>query len=339
MFASRICGHRYCFSRATIAGTSTYPPPMASVITLRIQLEEIHPPIVRELQAGGNLSMADPHGAIQVAFGWREQHSHLFHDGEAPGFSPETAVSIAEAVADGPIWYAYDLGAKNECSGWTHRITASASAKAIGELRPVALIGGERRGPVEDSGGPIGYTEKLDILADPTHPDHEWIADWAASVTGPWFPSTPESFDIPSIQAELDNYFGHRADERDPHDLSGLVVADDLRGSGDLKPDALLVDFACGLPSPARSEFRQYARRTGLLGPVEVPPEVREQLVAPFAQFLDSVGDGTDVNADITRPVSAALDALGSPPDLPDFARAVLHGPAGIRFGSTTRYR
>ncbi|MCK0440906.1 plasmid pRiA4b ORF-3 family protein [Gordonia alkaliphila] len=298
---------------------------MASMITLHIQLEEIEPPIVRELQVNGDLSMADLHTAIQLAFGWREQHLHLFVDAQDPrratrhwgdpyqldeldptGFRPEAEVSIAAAVDGGPIWYEYDFG-----DGWTHRITASAQTTAIGDLRPVTLVGGQRRGPVEDSGGAWGYTEKLAILADPDHPEHAEIAEWVAAVTGPWFPPTPETFDVASIQAELDDYFGYRADERDPLDLSGLLVADDLRGPDDLAPDALLADFASGLPAGIRSEFRQYVRRTGLLDPVDVSPEVRRQLVAPFAWLLDAVGpDGLTLTKAGWLPPAVVLDGM-----------------------------
>lgn len=292
-----------------------------SRITLLVELEGSAPPIVRELQGDGDLSLAELHGALQIAFGWREQHGHVFRDSEFPrrdsrywgeqyqladlnldNLHAESEVSVAEAVTGGTLWYDYDFG-----DDWTHRITASAPATAIGDHRPVTLIGGRGRGPIEDSGGTSGYIEKLAILADPDHPDHEWIAEWAADVAGPWFPPTPDSFDVPSIQAELDCYFGYRADERDPLDMSGLIVADDLRTANDLRPDALLADFAAGLPSAARSEFRQYARRSGLLDPVVVMPKVRAQLTAPYAALLDSVGpDGVPLS-DVDQTAPAAL--------------------------------
>ena len=39
-------------------------------------------------------------------------------------------------------------------------------------------IGGEHPAPPEDCGGLWGFYEKLEILADPKHPDHGEIADW-----------------------------------------------------------------------------------------------------------------------------------------------------------------
>lgn len=298
-----------------------------SLITLQVELEELETPITRELQVDGALTLGELHDALQIVFGWREQHLHLFRDSspnwardrletdrwwgdteqlDLKGLLSEYDITIGEAVADGSIWYEYDFG-----DGWIHRITASAPTRAIGEVRPVTLVGGQGRGPFEDSGGPWGYTEKLTILADERNIDHGWIAEWVAEVIGPWFPPTPETFEIDSIQAELDSYFGFHADERDPHDMSGLVVADDLRGPGDLSPDALLVDFASIVPASLRSEFRQHVRRTSLLAPIETPPEVREQLVAPFAWLLNAIGDtGIKLSAAGWLPPAVVIDGV-----------------------------
>ncbi|MEZ5211149.1 plasmid pRiA4b ORF-3 family protein [Gordonia sp. (in: high G+C Gram-positive bacteria)] len=297
----------------------------ASLITVHAELEELEPPVTRDLQIDGSSTLADLHHALQIAFGWRDVHAHLFrdrdrHDPTAAHWGdphrltgrdfvalrPESTTTVADALAGGTLWYDYDFG-----DGWCHRLTAGAPTTAIGTTRPVTLIGGSRRGPIEDSGGPAGYTEKLAVLDDPDHPDHDRIADWAAEVTGPWFPPTPESFDAEAIQAELDGFFGFGADERDPHDVSGLVAADDLRGPGDLSPESLLVDFAAGLPATLRSEFRRYARRTGLLEPVEVDPEVQARLLAPFAWLLDAVGpDGIALSEAGRLPPAVVLDGM-----------------------------
>ncbi|MFT3662079.1 MAG: plasmid pRiA4b ORF-3 family protein [Gordonia sp. (in: high G+C Gram-positive bacteria)] len=309
----------------------------AARLTLLVELEDVEPPITRTLQVDGAVSLADLHVALQIAFGWRDRHPHLFTDRERPGTgarhwgAPElrtvldleelrseddTTVSEAFAsdVAGGSddtdphtvLRYEYDFG-----DGWRHRITAAAPTAAIGVHRKVALLNGTGRGPIEDSGGPRGYTDTLAALADPEHPDHAEITAWTTSVAGPWFPPTPDSFDPEAIQAELDMYFEHGADERDPYDLSGLLVADDLREPHHLASDALIVDFAASLPPAARSEFRRYARRTGLLEPAEVSPEVRERLTAPFAWLLDAVGtDGVRLSETGRLPPAVVLDGM-----------------------------
>lgn len=39
-------------------------------------------------------------------------------------------------------------------------------------------IAGEGNGPPEDCGGIPGFYEKLDIAADPSHPEHNEIREW-----------------------------------------------------------------------------------------------------------------------------------------------------------------
>ena len=50
-----------------------------------------------------------------------------------------------------------------------------------GQIPKVTCIAGREAGPVEDSGGPFGYTEKLQILADPTHPEYGELLEWMPS--------------------------------------------------------------------------------------------------------------------------------------------------------------
>ncbi|MFZ0491728.1 MAG: plasmid pRiA4b ORF-3 family protein [Acidimicrobiia bacterium] len=43
---------------------------------------------------------------------------------------------------------------------------------------PVCLAS-RRACPPEDCGGPWGYADLLEALADPNHPDHEELSEWA----------------------------------------------------------------------------------------------------------------------------------------------------------------
>jgi hypothetical protein len=40
------------------------------------------------------------------------------------------------------------------------------------------VLQGERRRPIEDSGGPRGYQEVLDAVGDPLHPRHREASEW-----------------------------------------------------------------------------------------------------------------------------------------------------------------
>ncbi len=72
----------------------------------------------------------------------------------------------------------------------------------------ITCTGGERRGPVEDSGGIGGYTQLCEVFANPRHPQYEDLADWyagAASTIGTLdaAPFDAEAFDIDSVNAKL----------------------------------------------------------------------------------------------------------------------------------------
>ncbi|MEW9872557.1 plasmid pRiA4b ORF-3 family protein [Arthrobacter sp. HS15c] len=78
--------------------------------------------------------------------------------------------------------YDYDFG-----DGWTHQVQLLGSAELpAGEL---VCVDGANRGPVEDSGGPHGYQRLVQILGDPTHPEHQEAAQWTYTVTGDFSPS------------------------------------------------------------------------------------------------------------------------------------------------------
>jgi hypothetical protein len=55
------------------------------------------------------------------------------------------------------------------------------------------VLSGKRACPPEDVGGPWGYENFLEALADPKHPDHEDLAEWCGG------PLDPEIFDVNAI--------------------------------------------------------------------------------------------------------------------------------------------
>jgi hypothetical protein len=61
-----------------------------------------------------------------------------------------------------------------------------------------ACTGGERAGPPEDCGGAEGYRALLEALADPAHPEHEAMTEWAGR------DFDPERFDIEWVNELLE---------------------------------------------------------------------------------------------------------------------------------------
>lgn len=138
------------------------------------------------------------HEVIQAAFGWWNDHLHEFEiDGTDygvthPGWADwgrevvdERTARVDEVVAGGSrMEYRYDFG-----DDWRHRIVVEKVLPPDAGTRRPACVGGRRACPPEDCGGPWGYQQLLEILADPRHPEHAERRAWLGG------PFDPEAFD------------------------------------------------------------------------------------------------------------------------------------------------
>jgi Plasmid pRiA4b ORF-3-like protein len=140
--------------------------------------------------------------------GWYDGHLHAFLiDGEeyqgAPpfedGIDPYTdALDEAEyrlcdllPGAKTKFLYTYDFG-----DDWEHSILVEKVIPAEDKPRVMVCLAGRGRCPKEDSGGLWGYYDKLAILADPNHPEHEEVKDWMGEID-------PEEFDAEEVTRAL----------------------------------------------------------------------------------------------------------------------------------------
>ena len=174
------------------------------VYQLKITIQNIKPRIWRRVLVDGSSTLDQLHLVIQAAFGWWNHHLHEFEfDGIRYGvpdpdddwgmptrdgqFTPLDSVTTEGSTFD----YTYDFG-----DGWTHRVVVEKVMPAAGLTVP-ACTGGRRACPPEDCGGPWGYQELLDILADPTHEEHRVQLEWIGH------PIDPEAFDPSDFEAKL----------------------------------------------------------------------------------------------------------------------------------------
>ena len=84
--------------------------------------------------------------------------------------------------------YDYDFG-----DGWEHDVRVVGTTAADSPH----CLDGARACPPEDCGGPGGYSELREALADPSHPDHDDLADWLGK------PFDPAAFDREASDAAL----------------------------------------------------------------------------------------------------------------------------------------
>jgi Plasmid pRiA4b ORF-3-like protein len=167
-------------------------------LELRITILDVKPPIWRYVRVPDEYTLDQLHRVIQLLFGWLDYHLYRFRVGErrfeAPGPEAEgedsTAVRLRDLAleAGARFTYTYDFG-----DDWRHEIVVEDAYPVTlpeedGGLPRLALLGGERAGPHEDSGGPPGYQRMVDALRDPEHPQHQDYRRWAS-----WY--DPDRFD------------------------------------------------------------------------------------------------------------------------------------------------
>src|SRR5689334_21284179 len=130
----------------------------------------------------------------QAAFGWTNSHLFEFLAGEGRwgipdpdgDFGPQpidarkTRLSnIVQETGAKTIHYLYDFG-----DSWDHVIKLEKWFDNTTTEGLPLLLEAAGRCPPEDVGGAPGYSEYLDAISDPTHPEHEHMRLWG-----------PEQFD------------------------------------------------------------------------------------------------------------------------------------------------
>jgi hypothetical protein len=177
----------------------------------KIQLQHISkPPVWRKVAVPAQFTFLRFHEVIQAAFGWENYHLFEFSSG---GYGSDLQISMPDPMGMGErnqkeagkvklsqifkeegqnFTYIYDFG-----DDWVHLITLE---KIVDEKTIKAdCMAGKGACPPEDCGGPWGYTELKETLADPKHPEHEEMKEWLElEEDEEW---DPVAFDLEEAQA------------------------------------------------------------------------------------------------------------------------------------------
>lgn len=137
------------------------------VAVIRVELEGIEPLIWRRVAVGTTTTLIDLHRVIQIAMGWLDCHLWHFEAGprryamrlaSEPDWNERhddaataTFASLLEA-GERRLHYVYDMG-----DFWEHAVIVEKIGPALSDMRYPQFLGGERRCPPEDCGGPHGY--------------------------------------------------------------------------------------------------------------------------------------------------------------------------------------
>lgn len=187
--------------------TTRRPAKTDLLFQFKITLLDIKPAIWRRIQVP-DCTLVDLHEYIQAAFGWENYHLHQFEiDGvrysqPAPDsddfdmdFEDETDVLLSKLLPQTSRkarWiYEYDLG-----DGWRHEILFEGFPPSDPKAKAPLCLEGERACPPEDCGGPPGYCDYLDAIADPNNEQHEELLEWRG-------PFDSEAFDARKASKQM----------------------------------------------------------------------------------------------------------------------------------------
>ena len=172
----------------------------ANICQIKVTLEDSKPPIWRRLLVRSDVTLADLHRIIQAAMGWSGYHLHQFIVGQTYYGEPhpdygsemrdERRIKLNQIVSreGAKFRYEYDFG-----DSWLHQVLVEKILPPEPGQHYPLCIKGSRACPPEDVGGIWGYSDFLEAIQDPDHPEHDEYLEWAGGEFD------PAAFDLDEI--------------------------------------------------------------------------------------------------------------------------------------------
>jgi hypothetical protein len=93
----------------------------------------------------------------------------------------ETTVSVANAIgSERRFSYQYDFG-----DSWEHEVVVEATSTSAIGLKFAVCLDGQNACPPEDCGGAPGFADLVEVLADPSHEEHDDFLTWVGGAYDP----------------------------------------------------------------------------------------------------------------------------------------------------------
>ncbi|MEW5837130.1 MAG: plasmid pRiA4b ORF-3 family protein [Pseudomonadota bacterium] len=177
----------------------------APIYQLRVELLELEPTIWRRVLVPGSIKLAKLHVVLLWTMGWLGGHLHEFiighaHYGEPdpdypddPPLRSDARTTLARALGSLTTFtYLYDFG-----DGWEHRVRVEQILPPDPALKHPLCLAGANACPPEDVGGPPGYLDFLEAIADPSHEEHDDMLRWCGGRFD------PTAFDLDTVNETL----------------------------------------------------------------------------------------------------------------------------------------
>ncbi len=190
---------------------------------IKVSIRDTHPPVWRRLQIPEGITFHELNAIIQLAFDWCGYHLYNFEVGatlngegisiELPGSEDDWSYCEVKNAKKEKIdkyfkkykkmEYIYDFG-----DNWVHDITIEKIIETdIKLIKPICIKAKMANLP-EDCGGPWGYEELLEILADKKHEEYKAMKDWVNNGYTDWYDDR-EYVNIEEINKRLEKYKEH----------------------------------------------------------------------------------------------------------------------------------
>lgn len=158
----------------------------SAIARLKITLDDVKPIVQRRVEVPLIMRLDRLHLVLQAALGWTNSHLYEIRAGDVGwgmvdpdwGDGPLDAakarlLDLIEDTGAKTFKYLYDFG-----DGWEHTVKIERVIDAVPGLPYPILIDGTGACPPEDVGGPWGYSDFIDALADPNHQRHAELKEW-----------------------------------------------------------------------------------------------------------------------------------------------------------------
>lgn len=169
----------------------------------KISLKGLIPPIWRKIQINSDITLSELHRIVQTAMGWGNYHRyHFVIDGITYGALAEidTIVKAAHEVrlrqvvqSEGSKFiYVYDLA-----DDWQHVVKVEKILPPEPGVHYPICLTGKRACPPEECGGIWEYSNLLEIMQNPRHPEHREMLEHFGGEFN------PEAFDLVRVNRAL----------------------------------------------------------------------------------------------------------------------------------------
>jgi len=165
----------------------------ATIALLKVTLDHVKPTVQRRVAVPLTIRLDRLHLLLQAALGWTNSHLYEIRARDVGWGMPDPdwdngpldarktrLVDVLEDTAVRTFKYIYDFG-----DGWEHTIKIERIIAPVPGLEYPILIDATGRCPPEDVGGPPGYSDLLDVLADTKHERHAETKQWVGGAFDP----------------------------------------------------------------------------------------------------------------------------------------------------------